>query len=79
MPSDKKLKSLKKKYSFFFSTRRDIPEPVDRVEGIYPLLKELESNLEEIDPVPRNMDANLLQKMSEDKDKSDQKVRELEG
>ena len=44
------------------------------MEGIYPLLKELESNLEETDPVPRNMDANLLQKMSEDKDKSDQKV-----
>ena len=43
MPSDKKEKdnkinSLKKKYLSFFSTRRDIPEPVpdpeNRVEGI---------------------------------------------
>ena len=43
MPHDKKLKSLKKKYKLFFDTKRDIPEPVpepeNRMEGIYPLLK----------------------------------------
>ena len=49
MPSDKKLKSLKMKYNIYFSTRRDIPElvqePENSVEGIYPLLDELESSL----------------------------------
>ena len=49
------------------------------MEGIYPLLEEDKSSLEETDPVPRNMAANMLQKMIEDKDKSDQKVQELEG
>ena len=38
MPSGKKDKSLKKKYSSFFSNRRDIPEPEpepkNSVEGI---------------------------------------------
>ena len=66
MPSDKKAKSLKKKYSSFFITRRDIPEPEpepeDRVEGIYPLLDEFKISLVETDPVPRNMDASMLQK-----------------
>ena len=56
---------MKKKYSSFFSTKRDIPElipePENRVEGIYPWLEELECSLEETDPVLRNMDANLLQ------------------
>ena len=44
------------------------------MEGIYPSLEELESNLEETDPVPRNMDVSPLQKLSEEKDKSDKKV-----
>ena len=73
---------MKKKYSSFFSTKRDIPElipePENRVEGIYPWLEELESSLEETDPVPRKMDKNLPQKLNKDKDKSDKKVRELE-
>ena len=78
MPSDKKGKSLKKKYSSFFNARRDIPEPEpeleDSREGIYPSLDEFKSSLEEIDPVMRKMDLSFLQKMNEDKDKSDQKV-----
>ena len=49
------------------------------MEGIYPLLDEFKSNLEEIDPVLGNMDATMLQKMKEDKDRNDQKVQELEG
>ena len=61
---------MKKKYSLIFSTRRDIPEPEDSVEGIYPLLEEFKSSLEETFPVLRNMDANMLQKMSEDKHKN---------
>ena len=73
MPSYKKEKSLKKKYSLFFSTRRDIPEPEpepdDSVEGIYPWLEDFKSSLEETDPLLRNMDKSMLQKMSEDKDK----------
>ena len=69
---------MKKKYSSFFSTSRDITEPEDSVEGIYPLPEEFKSILEEIDPVPRNMDENVLQKTSEDKDKSDQTVLELD-
>ena len=78
MPSDKKGKSSKKKYSSFFNTRRDIPEPVpelgNSMEGIYPLLDEFKSSLDEIDSVLRNMEANMLQKMNYDKDRSDHKV-----
>ena len=44
------------------------------MEGIYPSLEELESSLEKTDPVLRNRDKNLLQKLKEDKNKSDQKV-----
>ena len=44
------------------------------MEGIYPSLDEFMSNLEEINPVLRIMEATMLQKMNEDKDKSDQKV-----
>ena len=69
---------MKKKYSSFFNARRDIPEPEpeleDSREGIYPSLDEFKSSLEEIDPVMRKMDLSFLQKMNEDKDKSDQKV-----
>ena len=71
---------MKKKYSSFFNARRNIPkpepEPGNSVEGIYPSLDKFKSILEEIDPVLRNMDANMLQKMNEDKDKSDQKVQD---
>ena len=49
MPSDKKFKSLKKKYKSFFSNRRDIPEPIpepeNSVEEIYPLLEEFKYSL----------------------------------
>ena len=50
------VKNLKKKYSSFFSSRRDIPEPENSVEGIYPSLEKFKSSLEETDPVLRNMD-----------------------
>ena len=64
MPSDKKLKSLKKKYKSFFGNGRDkpelVPEPENSMEGIYPSLKEaeLESSLDETYPVLKNMDMN---------------------
>ena len=79
MPSDKKGKSLKKRYSSFFSNRRDIPEPENNMEGIYPSLYELKNSIEVVDPVLRNMDANMLQKINNDEDRSDQKVQEMEG
>ena len=40
MPSGKKEKSLKNKYSSFFN--KDISEPEDSVERIYPSLTELQ-------------------------------------
>ena len=68
MPSGKKERSLMKKYSSFFSNRRDIPElepePENSVEGINPSLKEFKNSLEKKDPVLRNMDANVLQKLN---------------
>ena len=67
MPSGKKEKSLKNKYSSFFN--EDIPEPEDSVERIYPSLSELQ----------RNMDANAIQRMAEDRDQVNQRTRELEG
>ena len=51
VPSGKKERSLKKKYSLFFSNRRHIletePESENSVEGIYTLLKEFKNSLEE--------------------------------
>ena len=87
MPFDTKDKSLKKKYSSFFSNRRDIPETEPEQEpelensvgGIYPLLKEFKNTLEKTDPVLRNMDTNVLQKLNHDRDRSDQRSREMEG
>ena len=53
MPSGKKDKSLKKKYSLFFRNRRDIPEPEpepeNSMEGIYPSLKEFKKCLYKIE------------------------------
>ena len=78
MSSDNKLKSLKKKYKSFFSTNRDIPEPVpepaNSVEGINPSLKEaeFESSLARIYPVLRViMDTNMQQKLNKAKDMID--------
>ena len=79
MPSGKKERSLKTKYSSLFSNRRDIPEPENSVEGIYPLLKEFKNSREETDPVLRNMDENVLQKLNDNRDRSDQRSREMEG
>ena len=74
MPSGIKDKSLKKKYRSSFSNRRDIPdpeqEPENNVEGIYPSLKEFKNSLKETDPVLRNMNMNVLQKLNEDRDRS---------
>ena len=82
MPSGKKDKSLKNKYKSLFS--EEIPEPVPElessVEKIYPTLSELfTGNLEEVEPSHRNMDANSIQRMNEDREKAAQRVLELEG
>ena len=84
MPGGKKEKSLKNKYISFFNNRRDIPEPEPEpessVERIYPLLSELfEDSLKETAPILRNMDANTLQQMNNDRDRADEKAREMEG
>ena len=83
MPSGKKERSLKKKYSSFFSNRTDIsepePEPENSMEGIYQLLREFKDSQEDTDPVLRNMDANILQRLNDDRDRSDQRSREMEG
>ena len=83
MSSVKKEKSLKKKYSLFFSDRKDTPEPEpepeNSVEGIYPLLREFKDRQEETDPVLRNMNANMLQRLNNDRDRSDQRSREMKG
>ena len=63
MPRGKKEKSLKNKYGSFFNS--DIPE--------------LESSGERIYPILRNMDANTLQRMNYERDRADQKTKELEG
>ena len=60
MPSSKKEKSLKNKYSPFFSNRRDIPvpkpEPESSLERIYLSLSELfQDSLKETVPILRNM------------------------
>ena len=59
---------MKKKYSSFFSNRRDIsetePEPKNSIEGIYPLLKEFKNSLEKTDPVLRYMDTNVVQNLN---------------
>ena len=68
MPSDQKERSLKTKYSSLFSNRRDTPEPEpepeNSMEGIYTSLKEFKNSQEETDPVLRNMDVNVLQKLN---------------
>ena len=83
MPSGKKVKSLKNKYSLFFSDRRDIPDlepvPESSTEGTCPSLREFKDSQEETDPVLRNMDANMLQRLNDDRDRSDQRSRETEG
>ena len=79
MPGVKKEKSLKNKYSSLFSKRGDIPEQ-SSVERIYPSLSEsFEESLKETVPILSNMDANMLQRMNYDRDKSEQKTREMEG
>ena len=83
MPSGKKERSLKTKYSSLFSNRRDTPEPEpepeNSVEGMYPSLKEFKNSQEETDSVLKNMDVNVLHKLKDDKDRSDQRSREMEG
>ena len=50
------------------------------MERIYPLLSELfEDSLEETVPILRNMDACALQQMNNDRDRLEQKAREMEG
>ena len=77
MPSGKKVKSLKTKYSLLFSYRKDTPELKKSVEGIY-LYIEFKNSQEDTDPLLRNMDVNVLQKLNDDIDRSDQISREME-
>ena len=67
----------------FISNRSDTPklepEPENSLEGIYPLLREFKNSQEDTDPVLKNMDANMLQKLNNDRDRSDQRSREMEG
>ena len=65
MPGGKKEKCLKNKYSSFFN--KDIPKP------------EPESSGERIYPALRNMESTMLQQQSDDRDRSDQRTKELEG
>ena len=55
---------MKNKYSSFFN--KDIPEP------------EPESSGERIYPALRNMESTMLQRLSNDRDRSDQRTKELE-
>ena len=76
MPSGKKEKSLKNKYSSFFN--EEIPEPVPElessVEKIYPSLSELFTGyLDEVEPSHRNMDANAIQRMNDERERSGQR------
>ena len=50
------------------------------MERIYPSLSELfQDSLKETAQILSNMDANMLQRMIDDRDRADQKVREMEG
>ena len=49
------------------------------MEEIYPSLKEFKKSLEETNPILRNMDVNVLQKLNDNRDRSNQKSREMEG
>ena len=49
------------------------------MEGLYLLLKEFKNSLEKTDPILRNMDANVLQKLNDNKDRNDQRSREIKG
>ena len=73
MPSGKKDKSLKNKYKSFFN--EGIPEPVPElessVEKIYPTLSEIfTGNLEEVEQSHRNMDANAINRINEEREKA---------
>ena len=77
------MKSLKTRYSSLFSNRKDTPEPVpepeNSLEGIYSLLKEFKNSQVDTDPVLRNMDTNVLEKLNDDRERIDQRSREMEG
>ena len=62
MPSGKKVKSLKNKYSSFFTNGRDIPEPANSVEGICPTLREFKDNQVEqvIEVLLKDREGNLI-------------------
>ena len=84
MPGGKKEKSLKNKYSSFFSNRKDIPElepePESSMERIYPSLSEtFEDSLKETAPMLKSMDARTIQQVNNHRDRMEQKAREMEG
>ena len=64
MPSGKKERCLKKKYSLFFSnskgfTKAETRAGEQRARDI-PITERVKNNPEETDPVLRNIDANVL-------------------
>ena len=77
------MKSLKKKIQFVLCNRSDTPKPEPAPENswerIYPSLREFKNSQEDTDPVLRNMDANMLKKLNNDRDRSDQRSREMKG
>ena len=70
MSRGKKVKNLNTKYSSFTNNRSDIPEQEPKLKNsmkeIYPSLREFKKRQEDTDPVLRNMDANLLQRLNDD-------------
>ena len=46
---------------------------------MYSSLNKFKNRLEETDPVLRNMDENVPQKLNDDRDRSDQRYQEMEG
>ena len=53
--------------------------PGSNMKKIFPLQREVFKDiLEEIAPIPRNMDAEKLKQRSDERDRTDQKNRELE-
>ena len=63
------VKILKNKYSLFLAI-----EEINKNQNEW-----FKDSQEEIDPVLKNLDAKMLQRLNDDRDKSDQRARELEG
>ena len=57
-----------------------VPEPESSVEKIYPSLSDLFAGyLDKVESSQRNMDASAIQRMNDDRERSMQRILELEG